>query len=86
MGGSTNGPPSCLRHSPSATCPRHRPAARKQTYPIDLFAAELVYGGPTAGVLPIFLMVGLADIADLPNDHFARPFTENRGDDHGTRV
>jgi hypothetical protein len=23
MGGSTNGPPSCLRHSPSATCLRH---------------------------------------------------------------
>jgi hypothetical protein len=26
--GSTSGPPSCLPHCPSATCPHHRPATR----------------------------------------------------------
>jgi hypothetical protein len=29
-------PANCLRHSPFATCPRHRSATRKQTYSIYL--------------------------------------------------
>jgi hypothetical protein len=36
VGGSTNYPANCLRHSPFATCPHHGSATRKQTYPIYL--------------------------------------------------
>jgi hypothetical protein len=36
VGGSTNDPANCLRHSPFATCPHHGSATRKQTYPICL--------------------------------------------------
>jgi hypothetical protein len=36
VGGSTNYPANCLRHSPFVTCPYHGSASRKQTYPIYL--------------------------------------------------
>ena len=36
VGGSTNYPANCLRHSPFATCPHYGSATRKQTSPVYL--------------------------------------------------